>query len=1168
MAAAPTRPEAAHFFTADPQHGALLDRNGDAVPDDLRVRLLVQGEPTTEDWIALLDLAARLGLETGAFTLPLALTAPGDLPTDAALLVFQAAGSAAPMLPNTRWLLHDAAEVRALCRAELGATAPRTITTAEQTVPTTPFDLGQLFTTDGALADDDGDLIPDRIRLCPIIPPRLPLPVELALLDLAARLGLETTGLRFPLAVTVGETPSSDTLPLSFMLTATDSSEDGATSGAGNLKPGEGRCISAQNEAGATQLQLHGDVVGIAAVLRELAATWPALHRWDANAPTIADLTAQLTASLLGEDARGRAAILAADLTTYATTRATNGGAGELRLRLDEPELTAATSAAIEAQRLPFAVTAAPDDRLAFVEDWTAEWEVDRARRAVRERVLPLLDPDTAAEITVMVSEPATIRQGLAAELAALALPAGSTVRVLSAFKPGLCWLLEIIGPRWAARDDIRRIEIHFRRFEAPAGEMFLDLPIRALQELYPGDELLAAQLDLPRESIALLEATVLDSTYRAVAFDADDRQLEVLSFSPQSYSREYVTGHPEEGLVTVTTGAIIATQGGRVVFSEQLPTDLDLIWDHYQQMVLPQLLAVIAAETNGTIAPEQQPFFEALEIAAWVSETDEALGVREELLSAAEALHQDFYFGTLDAIAALGNATPASGTLDGRRSGEALDAPGAIRPFVHLRPGTGPRLRVTLRRRLRHLAELVLPDVPSRERIGLLSVGKRPRAVVRSVGAHTDTSGISTVGLDLLGDDSRTAAIVRALAAQPTSADTFAVEVCVGGETIGLSLPFPLAAPPSAAAPGPLALPAAALAEAELAPHLAQLAALPGVGVRRIGRSFEGRALAAIELTAPQHARIWSRIKASLHKPTLLVIARHHANEPASTHAALDLAARYATDPERMAIRDRVNIAILPLENADGAALHAAMRQEHPTWKHHAARYNAVGREFARDYYDAETPFNEARARPRLWREWLPDVVIDNHGVPSHEWSQHFNGFGSPPRFGVSYWLVSALLYGIVRYPTADPTHAAFAEAVRDRIAMAVADDAEIFATNQQIRDVYERWGHRRLPERFPATYHREMLWYFGPQSAEARARFSRPDGYDRVTVAEIVTEVPDETAQGDYLALVARAHVVANEALLALLADSATTVDRTVTDTPTGPWLVLRRQRPLRPQ
>ncbi len=204
---------------------------------------------------------------------------------------------------------------------------------------------------------------------------------------------------------------------------------------------------------------------------------------------------------------------------------------------------------------------------------------------------------------------------------------------------------------------------------------------------------------------------------------------------------------------------------------------------------------------------------------------------------------------------------------------------------------------------------------------------------------------------------------------------------------------------------------------------------------------------------------------------------------------------------------------------------------------------------------------------RPRLWREWLPDVVVDNHGVPSHEWNQLFDGFGSPPRFGVSYWLVSALIYGILHYPTDNLAHAATAEALRDRIAAAVTADPVLSAGNQMHRALYERWGHSRVPARFPAAYHRDMLWYFGPLSPEARARWRQPEAYYRVTAANLVTEVPDETAQGDYLALVAHAHLVANRAILDLLAELAPPVTRIADRTGGGLRLVLQRRRPLVP-
>ena len=40
-----------------------------------------------------------------------------------------------------------------------------------------------------------------------------------------------------------------------------------------------------------------------------------------------------------------------------------------------------------------------------------------------------------------------------------------------------------------------------------------------------------------------------------------------------------------------------------------------------------------------------------------------------------------------------------------------------------------------------------------------------------------------------------------------------------------------------------------------------------------------------------------------------------------------------------------------------------------------------------------------EALVRGRLWREWLPDIYLNPHGYPSHEWVQQFAGY-LPPGF------------------------------------------------------------------------------------------------------------------------------------------------------------------------
>lgn len=1168
-------PDPARFFTTDSDHGALLDRDGDRVPDDLRARLLVAGEPGVAEWCALIDLAARLGLELGALTLPFGLAAPAELPAGARALVFVADGAAESPLADDAWVLRGAAEVRALLADGLVGDEPWAGAEPD-TPPAAPLDLARLFETDGLLRDDDGDLVPDRVALAIVLARPPAVAVGLALCDLAARLGLESAGLRLPLAVPFGAALPPDAVPL--VLAA-------PRPGLARPAPGEALCAVVPDEQGRPSLLVAGDDAATARLLRALAATWPHPRAWDAGGPTVADHLDALAATLHGEDAAGRAALLAADLAALGPATAP----GELRLLDADPALRAAAAATIAHHGLPLTLAAAPDDRLAFTDEWADEWEVDRARRLVRERVLPAFDPTRPVELLALVSEPPAIRRALADEWRAL-LPPGSTVRVRCAFKAGLSWLTEEVAPAWAARGDVARVELRYRPFAPPEDRTFLDLPIRWLQELYPGDELLAAALGLPVAAIELVEDAGLDATYVAVALDATGGTLAALPFSPRSYTLPYLADAPAEGSVVVTTGGIAARQDGRILCDADLPTDLDRFWAHYQGSILPRVRALIDAATGGTPTAADQPFFAALDIHVWCSEPNESLGLREELLSSAEALHEDLYFGTLDAIAAMGNAAPAAGTLGPGQRG-ALDAPGAIRPFVHVAPGAAPRARITLRRRPRHLADLApAADPTNLLPLGALPTGPRPNLALTWLTSRAGTPGFARLGVALAGGDGRAGAVLRASAGrEATGGQAIGVEVEAGGETVVLEWAAAGGTPTQVGAGGPRppshhpqhplrgvpgarkwtadgqGLPDGPIAPDQLPDLLSPLSLLPSTVVRRVGRSYEGREIGAIELVRAGNRGVWSRRKLGLFKPTLLVIARHHANEPASTHAALALARRCASDPDYARLLDRVNVAIVPLANPDGAALHALMAAEHPTWKHHAARYNAVGREFGRDHFDPDTPWGESRVYPRLWREWLPDVIADNHGVPSHEWAQPFAGFGSPPRFGVSYWLVSALIYGILHYPTDDPAHAAAAEALRDRVAAAVAADPALRDGNAARRAVYERWGHSRVPARFPATYHREMLWYFGPASPESRQRFRRPAAFDRVTAASLVTEVPDETAQGDELRLVARAHLVANRAILDLLAEAAPPVGRAVATGNDGARIVLRRPRPL---
>lgn len=1069
---------------ATPYHagpgGFLFDRNRDGHPDDLAVRLVLPPDPARLDaalWCALVELAARLGLETTGLPDRLVLSAGDSLPPDCLpLRIRPAEGSGDPTSPGA--ILRTAEDVRALARSGLPPVAPAD---AEPTASPAIADLAKLFTPFGLLRDRDGDRLADGSRLALVLPDPCPPAIGAAAIEFAARLGLESGGIDLPIAVTVGTALPTGAVVLD--LTATGHAPSG---GLARLRLAGGR------------LQLAGDSDGIAALLGFLASTWPALaDASDSDAGRVLDAVRDLAS---------------------ATTASSDGDSGEV-----------------------------------FALDWDEPWEVDRLRELVRDELIPVLSTVAGGPLDVLtlVSEPREIRQALEAEIAAsiaaaLLAARDIRVRVRSAYKAGLSWLREDVIPALHGLDGIDRVELRYAPPPAAAEHdpPRLDLPIRWLQELYPGDELLADALGLPLARVDLVERPAGDGAIYEVVALRDGSPLWRERFSPRWYQLPYVSLDPSRGSVLVSTGGIRATAGDAVVLDRDLPTDCDRFWAWYRGVVLPRVGDHVRDAAGGVPRLADQPFFATLRVDAWMSEPDESLGLREELFSSAEALHEDVYFGGLDWLAAFGASL----------GGDELTGPGAILPFIHIAPGQRPHARASLTARDRRASGAATP-VP---RVTGLSVGSKGSSALE-------------VALDLPpGADP--AAVAARLRRDPrhspsTRADgtRLPVTIRVGEtETVEIELPIP-AEQLAGVVPSPAGPPEdRPLFGNDLPSLLARLGARPGVTAWQVDRSFRGRPLWAIEIAAPTPTRRWSAAKLSLRKPTLFAIGRHHANEVASTTAAFLLAERLTSDPTWQRLRNSVNVVLLPFANPDGAALHEELVAEHPTWKHHAARYNAAGLEFGPHLFDEHTPFGEARARRVLWDRWLPDVVVDNHGVPSHEWSQHFSGFGSPPRFATSSWMVQALLYGIITHVDA-PAHAAFARELRRRLARALAATPELDLPNKLYGHRYDRWGTSRVPARFPADVEDGFLCYVN-SAAPSPASRNFAIRFPATTTLDWVTEVPDETAHGRHLALTARAHLLANEVTLRLMAESAPPVERlAATDEPGTLTIRLHRRRPL---
>lgn len=1113
----------------------LTDSNLDSHPDDIRARIVLEDEPDADMWCALFDLAARFGLETSGFSPPLFVDDPAP---DQFPIVVRRGRSIRPHVVEYGWkgrsavILEGVDAIRDLTRR--GHAAAGRVEPCGSEV--TALDLARLFEVDGLLIDADRNEVPDGTRLCVMVPDDLPRAVGIALFHFITRLAIESAGIDLPIA-TSSSHPIAGSIPLRLRL------QDGYLAR-----------LSTVDHPTNSALELFGDKSDVAALLDRIALTWPAPPCSDCARPA-GQIQDWLRQSLAGWTPEGRAAALVADLRG----RESIPSGAVLRLLSPDNDERKAQSRAVAALIPGDATVIGPGAAQAiFTQDWSARWEVDRMLDVLQEDVIPELDRRLPLSLTVTVSEPAPVRRVLAERImreltGAGFVPERCDIHVLDAFKAGLCWLREVVLPDWKALPDIQRVSLRFRPLVVSESEMALDMRIRWLQELFPADEILAAELDLPLDRIALEEHDGA-AFYVASAFAEDGTLVARSEFTPIWCRRPYHSIFPDTGSVHLVSGGIQARQSG-IEIIERVPTDAERFWDYLQDEVLPRVQNAILAATDGEPKRDDQPFFDELLVEVTISESDERFGIREEMNSAAEALHEDIYFNVLDFVETLGRNT----------TGERLSAPGGVVPIVHVRPGSAPHARVHLRGRARSVARLESDDgaVP----LGEVLPAPPDPPVVTSVSMLREDAQLQLWWPSL---SPLLRARLQALS-ELVPGDSHYPALVISGEDgfqVALDWPPQNVITPVAPATAPVS-DSLFLNEERLAAQIERLSTRPGVQIERaIDYSYQGRPIPAIEVTSPMKARIWSRRKLSVFKPTFLIVARHHANEVASTTAALKLVELTIGDHDWHRLLSRVNIAILPFENPDGAALHDRLQHEHPSWKHHPARYNAVGYEFAEDAFDPNTPFGESRVRHKLWQRWLPDIIVDNHGVPSHEWAQTFAGFGSPPRFHVSYWQVQAMIYGILYHLESDgfPEHRMAAYAIRDAVAHAVSSDVELLQWNRSYRERYTTWGTRWVPERFPATTHREMIFYFGPYSSDAtRTRRSPSARFPGVTVASWVTEVPDETAHGEHLRLTAKAHLIANRATIDLLAASATPPERRMLVTATGTRMTLSRRRPI---
>lgn len=160
-----------------------------------------------------------------------------------------------------------------------------------------------------------------------------------------------------------------------------------------------------------------------------------------------------------------------------------------------------------------------------------------------------------------------------------------------------------------------------------------------------------------------------------------------------------------------------------------------------------------------------------------------------------------------------------------------------------------------------------------------------------------------------------------------------------------------------------------------EMEAFIAQLGAIsPWLRIQQLATSQQGRAIPLLIFSAEQYASPQALLKNG--KPTVLIVALQHGNEPAPGEAAL-MFARSLADGKEGDVLSSVNVLIIPRANPDGAEAFT--------------RDLANGINLNRDHMLLRSP--ESQAIAKVLNDFQPDVTLDAHEFSvAGRWVQKFD--------------------------------------------------------------------------------------------------------------------------------------------------------------------------------
>jgi hypothetical protein len=1033
-----------------------------------------------------------------------------------------------------------------------------------------------------------------------------------AIVDLAARVGLETAGIRLPLARVdrQEDDPSAFGFPV---LLGPDHyqirrlQEEGKLP-ASDVAPGVGFVQFVEKAFGERNALAVGgvDEAGFQAAAHWMAWRAPYLWTHGKGEYRLEDAETEVRRFLQARGGEGQAALALTKLGAWMDRMEEDPPARiEVELTaLEAPDGLAAVAEAVVRERFPeaeLAVTTWPTGfgvgDTVFVQEWDIPWEVDEVREILSREVYPALRPGAPATVEIRVSEPPEIRSALEEEIRRELAARGAgqaTVHVLNAYKQGYSWIVDVLLPRLRELP-VAAIDFTYHTLEESEEIRWQTIAAetRWLQEVYPFDAILARELGISDTAVVFHPTRRKDPIYTFEAKDSTGALILRETFDPRYVVRPFFDLFPEYEQVRVTTGWVTALAGGDTLVDRRVATDPERFWDRLQTETFSEIITYIMDIQDGDPSGDNAPFFDAFKVDLRLSEPNHRIGVDEEIISSLEALHEDIFFQTHTLFTLLGNRYHAT-----------LSYPGRVLPFVDpTGDGEPGRARLSLTGKERGASELVVrswregsphPEL-QRYRLNPLpvtapglvgaavadgeeglrqilarvtvsdSLDRYPEMAARSSEETIDRQFISVellegmlsslarlhragmmedvLAWDRVGEllldfrlekDSvyqRTVSLTRSR--NPRSTDNPRLSTGgwrYGGESM---VQWDTPIPPE-----------------EHDEILARLGTFPEVTPYYLTDSYLGHRVWAADFLPPHQGAFLSQAKLNALRPTLFVSGREHGNEVSSTSHMLRLGELLVTDSAHRALLDRVNVVLHPMANPDGAAVAYERQLVNPDHMLHVGRPGALGVDATVGGGTDDPVYPEAMARPMIREAWLPDIFINPHGYPSHEWVQYFAGYSAwvrSRRVGPRDWWVPRGWF-IPGFSWVDdrenPDYKTAQFAILDSLAAAITGHEEVEAMNQRMYARYRKYGEQER-RGFTEYFHNGMVVNLALRGAES---IGSGVNSPRITYFSVTTEAPDETARGEWMELMNQAGLAHTTAALRYLATGENRIEREV--------------------